>query len=58
MVKVRLERFPLQTLKKFHAQCVGLYRVLEIGSNTYELEIFEEVRINLFLVSRILPHSS
>ena len=40
MVRVRPKRFPQGTLKKLHARCIGLYRVLrKFGFNAYELEI-------------------
>ena len=40
MIRVRLEMFPLETLKKLHAQHIGPYIVLRsFGSNAYELDI-------------------
>ena len=58
IVRVRPERFPPETLKKFHARHISPYRVLRrFGFNAYELEIFRELGINpIFNVNDLTPY--
>ena len=47
MVWIRPKRFPLGIVKKLHARCVGLFKILtKLNDNVYDIDLPEDFKIN------------